>query len=273
MTRSLANGDYSLVMAIESASRPDSWYRVLADRQTGALSCDCPPWTFKQGQDAGASTERSCPHTRFAGQLALRTPLPGVQARRSGEALSGVVPSDLLAATQQQWPGLRGHWSIDGRVAEVNEKPYQLILLGLEMGNGGSATGVAAFAERHHPTLPRLQAGVAGWCGYAIAAEVARRGGFPLAGQPPEHFRVTASRGRATGRSPQEPRPREGRPSGAPVVPRLGLRDILRIGDQVNLGDGLVPIQRAENTLRLFLGEGLYGQLEVQRFLDVSSVR
>src|SRR6266700_5694968 len=54
MTRSLANGDYSLVMAIESASRPDSWYRVLADRQTGALSCDCPPWTFKQGQDAGA---------------------------------------------------------------------------------------------------------------------------------------------------------------------------------------------------------------------------
>ena len=48
MPRSLANGDYSLVMAVESSSRTDSWYRILADRQTGALSCDCPPWTFKQ---------------------------------------------------------------------------------------------------------------------------------------------------------------------------------------------------------------------------------
>jgi len=39
MPRSLANGDYRLVMAVESSSRPDSWYRVLADLHTGALSC------------------------------------------------------------------------------------------------------------------------------------------------------------------------------------------------------------------------------------------
>ena len=38
MPRSLANGDYSLVMAVESSSRVESWYRVLADQQTGALS-------------------------------------------------------------------------------------------------------------------------------------------------------------------------------------------------------------------------------------------
>jgi len=48
MTRSLANGDYSLVMAVESSSQPDSWYRVLADRNTGMLSCDCPPWTVRR---------------------------------------------------------------------------------------------------------------------------------------------------------------------------------------------------------------------------------
>jgi hypothetical protein len=49
MPRSLANGDYSLVMAIESTSRANSWYRVLAERRTWNLSCDCPAWTFNQG--------------------------------------------------------------------------------------------------------------------------------------------------------------------------------------------------------------------------------
>lgn len=38
-------------------------------------------------------------------------------------------------------------------------------------------------------------------------------------------------------------------------------------------GDGLRPIERAEQTLRLFLGEQLYQQLETHGFLDVSSVR
>ncbi len=45
------------------------------------------------------------------------------------------------------------------------------------------------------------------------------------------------------------------------------------MGDQLDLGDGYTPVQRAENTLRLFLGETLYAQLERQHFLDVSSVR
>jgi hypothetical protein len=54
---------------------------------------------------------------------------------------------------------------------------------------------------------------------------------------------------------------------------RLGLADILRVGDQADLEDGYTPVQRAENTLRLFLGDSLYAQLERQHFLDVSSVR
>jgi hypothetical protein len=102
-----------------------------------------------------------------------------------------------------------------------------------------------------------MVAGVAGWAGYAIAADVARSAGFPLAGQPPEHFKVVRRAGAAaTGRAQ-----------------RLGLSDILRVGDQVNLGDGYTPVQRAENTLHLFLGEELYARLERFHFLDVSSVR
>src|SRR6185312_6021300 len=54
---------------------------------------------------------------------------------------------------------------------------------------------------------------------------------------------------------------------------RIGLSDILRVGDQIDLGDGYTPKQRAENTLRLFLGEELYARLDHQYFLDVSSVR
>ena len=258
MPRSLANGDYSLVMAIESSSRADSWYRVLADRQTGALSCDCPPWTFKQGAQASASG-RSCHHTRMARQLARGTPLPA--ATPAGAFAQDGALVSLISATQQQWPGLRGEWSIEGRVAQINEKPYVFFLLKLAMGNGGMATGVTAFGQRHRPTQQQLQTRVAMWSGYAIASEVARIGGFPLAGQPPEHFRVTSTR--------QSRRTVAGRAS----TPAIGLADMLRIGDVEDLGDGLRPMERAEQTLRLFLGEQLYQQLETGGFLDVSSAR
>src|SRR2546428_12161843 len=72
MPRSLVRGDYSLVMAVESSSRPNSWYRVLADRQSGALSCDCPPYIFNRNHDAEG--KRSCQHTDFATLLATGTP-------------------------------------------------------------------------------------------------------------------------------------------------------------------------------------------------------
>jgi hypothetical protein len=258
MPRSLANGDYSLVMAVESSSSTDSWYRVLVDRQTGALSCDCPPWTFRQDAQASASG-RSCHHTRIAQQLS-RVTFPST-ATLAQTFPQGLDPAPIISATQQQWPGLRGEWSIDGRVAAINEKPYLFILLRLAMGNGGRATGVIAFAGRHQPTPQHLQTRVAMWCGYALASEVARMGGYPLAGQPPEHFRVTS--GRLARRAV----------AGHVPAPAIGLGDILRIGDVEDLGDGLGPTQRAEQTLRLFLGEQLYQQLETCGFLDVSSVR
>lgn len=247
MPRSLANGDYSLVMAIESASRPNSWYRVLSDRRNGNLTCDCPAWTFQQEPYA----VRSCKHTHLA-QLLLTAQHPASAIERASGTAANANP--LVQATCQQWPGLGGRWSIEQRDGQIDGNPYRFILLRLVTGNGGIATGTVAFSLDFHPTVQSMVAGVAGWAGYAIAAEAARLAGFPLAGQPPEHFRVTRTRRKKTGLQP------------------LGLTDILRVGDCLDLGDGLTPEQRAENTLRLFLGEELYSQLERLNFLDVSSV-
>jgi hypothetical protein len=244
MPRSLVNGDYSLIMAVESASRANSWYRVLSDRQSGNLSCDCPAWTFRQ-TDGGV---RSCKHTQIAQLLltAQNTSNPIMRARGAAAQVNLLVQS-----TQQQWPGLGGKWSIEQRSTQIEEVPYHFVLLGLTTGNGTTASGVVAFTRRFHPTQESMIAGVAGWAGYTIAAEVARRAGYALAGQPPQHFKVTRRAGGTR------------RPS---------LVDILRVGDQIDLGDQYTPVQRAENTLRLFLGEELYTQLERQHFLDVSSV-
>jgi hypothetical protein len=250
MPRSLVRGDYSLVIAIESSSRPNSWYRVLADRQSGALSCDCPPWTFNHN-------DRTCQHTDFAVLLAA-----GIPAAPGGTRQSSTV-SPLLSATQAQWPGLRGDWQIEQADTRINTHPYHVVLLRLSLGNGGTATSVVAFASRHCHTEADMIPAVAGWAGYAIAAEVARLGGFPLAGRPPEHFRV--DRRPATGRR-QRPATQP-----APAVSTIGLTDILRVGDIVQPGRD--PNVVAEQTLALFLGEELYGQLERQGFLDVSSVR
>lgn len=255
MPRSLSRGDYNLVMAIESSSRANSWYRVLADRSNDALSCDCPPWTFKQNLDDNDT--RSCSHT----QLAERLVSTGAGNTVSTPRAAPTTTSPLLAATQAQWPGLQGIWSIEQRTSAINDKPYQFVLLRLDTGNGDTATGVVAFAQAHHHSEAELSSGVAGWAGYAIAAEVARLGGFPMVGQPPEHFRVTHRP--ASGRTQRR----------TTATPNIGLWDILRVGDVVDQGDGLTPIQRAANTLRLFLGEEMYDQLERQGFIDVPSVR
>lgn len=248
MPRSLARGDYSLVLAIESASRSDSWYRILADRRSGALSCDCPTWLFNR-------QNRTCQHTDIASLLVQTPPatIPATQAHRVRQT------SPFIAATQAQWPGLGGLWEIEERQSRIGQHLYRFILVRLIPGNGGEPiTGVVAFAEAHDHPEAHLTSRVAGWAGYALAAEVARRGGFPLAGQPPEHFRITSRQSSVRQRRPES---------------RIGLSDILRVGDQIDLGDGLRPVERAENTLRLFLGETLYGQLNEQGFLDVSSVQ
>ncbi len=249
MPRSLARGDYSLILAIESASRQDAWYRVLVDRQSGALSCDCAVWIFNHDN-------RSCQHTEVA-TLLVQTPQMHMQPEVTNTVRQR---SPIIAAVQEQWPGLGGRWEIEERQSRVGTHPYRFILVRLFPGNGGEPiTGVVAFAEAHRHADAHIASRVAGWAGYAIAAEVARRGGFALAGQPPEHFRITPRRTSARPLRQQ------------PAIPRIGLSDILRVGDQVDLGDGLRPTERAENTLRLFLGETLYGQLERRQFLDVSS--
>lgn len=242
MARSLQNGDYRLLMVFESASRANSWYRVLRDGVSGALSCDCRAWIFNaQG--------RECVHTRSAARA--------LQAL--GSPRNPLRPADghpLAQAARDQWPGLLGDWAIRDQALDAEGKPYRMIALRLTLANGDCFTGAVAFAGAHLPTTASMVAGVAGWAGFGLAAEVARAGGFPMAGQPPEHFR--AARGG---------RPDSGTAAGAGA---LGLADIMRVGERRNLGDGLTPAQRAENTLRLFLGP-LYDELERQRFLDVSS--
>jgi hypothetical protein len=259
MPRSLLRGDYNLLMAIESSSRANSWYRVLVDRQSRLLSCDCPPWTFNRNQDANG--HRFCPHTVTAERLIAANQ---TAAGTSQHFTPATLASQLLVAAQEQWPGLRGIWSIEERDANIGTKSYHFVLLRLELGNGGTATGVVAFANAHHHSVNEMIPGVAGWAGYAIAAEVARLAGHPFMGQVPEHFRIDR-------RSTERRRAQPERPSAA--TQHIGLEDILRVGDIVNLGDGLTPKQRAANTLRFFIGEETYSQVERQGFLDVSSAK
>src|SRR5207248_11673557 len=144
------------------------WYRVLADRRSGALSCDCPPWTFNRNEDTEG--RRACLHTDFANILATGTPAA------QGGTVRASTTSPLLSATQTQWPGLRGDWQLQQADTRINTHPYHVVLLRLALGNGGVATGTVAFATRHHHTEAEMIGGVAGWAGYAIAAEVARLG-------------------------------------------------------------------------------------------------
>jgi hypothetical protein len=135
----------------------------------------------------------------------------------------------------------------------VGDAPYHLVLLQATGTTGSVATATIAFASCHPATLGSRAAPVAGWGGYAIASSFCRQAGVPLVGEPPLHVVDGPVDRRAT------------RPVGA-----ISDRAILAIGDQRDLGDGLTPAQRAENTLRLFLGPQ-HALLERQGFLDVSS--
>jgi len=233
-------------MAIESSSRPDSWYRICQDRATGELSCDCPSWTFAQ------NNQRACKHTALAQVLLAPSTTP-----RAHVPQIAPLNHPYVAAATRQWPGLGGTWSVDDKPARIGTDAYQVVLLTLHTGNGDHLSGCAAFATRHNANRSLLP-GIAGWIGYAISAEVCRRGNLPLAGAPPEHFRL--------------PRRGGGQAGQRSTSSAVGLADILRIGDVTDLGDGLTPQVRAEQTLALFLGP-LYTQLEQRHFLDVSSHR
>lgn len=256
MARSIANGDYGVLNAIESASRPGEWYAVVADRRTAALSCDCPRWIFN------AAGSRTCKHTDFTLGLLTAHAGPdrasaGVQAGRTPAPTGeGGDEHPFITAARRQWPGLLGTWEIEQTAATIDGAPYVVVRLKLRTGNGETLTGTVSFAARHQHTPAGMESWVAAWCGYAIAAELAYRAGLRLGALPPRR----ATPVRATGaRASRRPAP-------------LGFGDILRVGDVRDLGDQLLPEQRAENTLRLFLGEELYLQLKHQGYLDVSSV-
>jgi hypothetical protein len=252
MPRSLVRGDYNLLMAIESSSRANSWYRVLVDRQSRLLSCDCPIWTFNRQEDRQGN--RACLHTEFMNRLL------GTNQDRLRQPAS-ISNRSLLTAVQAQWPGLHGEWSMEERDSAIGEKLYHFVLVRLALGNGGEATGVVAFSNRHHHSTQEMIPGVAGWAGWGVATEVAHLGGFVTVGNPPEHFSVNRSSARGQRQRDESISP----------LSHIGLVDILRVGDIIQPGTN--PQLIAENTLHLFMGDTLYTQLERQHFLDVSSVR
>lgn len=270
MARSLRNGDFDLVLAIQSPSSPDRWYRVLLDRVRAldgetVLSCDCTGWlqdarnlaarrALASGRsDAGLRVPRGCKHTDAA-QALLVQPGGAVMPRYRDD-------HPYIGATRTRWAPLRDFvpadgWGIQEARITVSDESYHLVLLQATGSTESVAMAAIAFASCHPATLGSRAAPVAGWGGYAIAASFCRQAGVPLVGEPPLHV---------VDDSPN-------RPTIRPPASQLGAstREILAIGDQRDLGDGLTPAQRAENTLRLFLGPQ-HALLERQGFLDVSS--
>jgi len=270
MARSLRNGDFDLVLAIQSPSSPDRWYRVLLDRSQACagetvLSCDCVGWlqdarnaaarrALAAGRsDTGLRVPRGCKHTDVAMTL-LGTSSAGAMPRYRTD-------HPYVGATRTRWAPLcdfvpEDGWGLQEARITVRDEPYHLVLLQATGTTGMIATAAIAFATCHPATLGSRAAPVGDWGGYTIAASFCRQAGVPLAGEPPLHFAETRA-----GRSA---------PRRAPLQPGTSTREILAIGDQRDLGDGLTPMQRAENTLRLFLGPQ-HALLERQGFLDVSS--
>jgi hypothetical protein len=266
MARSLRNGDFDLVLAIQSPASPDRWYRVLLDRARAlvgetVLSCDCVGWrqdarnaaarrALVAGRsDAGLRVPRGCKHTDAAQSL-IGSPSDAAMPRYR-------IDHPYVGATRTRWAPLRefvpeDSWGIQEARITVNGEPYHLVLLQATGATGATATAAIAFANCHPATLGSLAAPVGDWGGYTLAAAFCRQAGVPLEGEPPLHFADTVIRPNTSRRAD-------------PTA-----RDLLAIGDQHDLGDGLTPAQRAENTLRLFLGPQ-YALLERQGFLDVSS--
>ncbi|NTU84939.1 MAG: hypothetical protein HGA45_37170 [Chloroflexales bacterium] len=270
MARSLRNGDFDLVLAIQSPSSPDRWYRVLLDRARAlagetVLSCDCTGWkqdarnaaarrALAAGRsDAGLRVPRGCKHTDAAQALLGSSAGTAMPRYRTDHPYVG--------ATRTRWAPLRefvpeGGWGIQEARVTVSDESYHLVLLQATGTTGATATAAIAFTACHPATLGSRAAPVGDWGGYTLAASFCRQAGVPLAGEPPLHFaEELIGRGPTRRATPQ---------------PGSTTSEILAIGDQRDLGDGLTPAQRAENTLRLFLGPQ-HALLERQGFLDVSS--
>ncbi len=250
---SLRAGDYDLIMAIQSPRDANRWYRVLSNRHTTVttLSCDCPAWIYNRAGN------RSCKHTDFAAaRLSPTNPIPILSIPRIR------LDHPFIGATRAQWAPLRqcvpdDGWELHVARVQIGSDAFRLIELHATGPDGMHATGTVVLAEQHRQTVGMQATAVAGWSGYATAAAFCRQAGVPLMGEPPTHYRgdhTTAGRQRTGDQSAPD-----------------DTRAILQIGNQRDLGDGLTPAQRAENTLRLFLGTSTYALLEHQHFLDVSS--
>ncbi len=276
-----------------------------------ALLCDCPAWVFArrrgaQGHAAPAADPnepRACKHTRVAqALLTIQRPQPAnnapataiqtatqrapttlawaptTQARRSATnpptpTHTPTTPHTLADAERTEavrgaicarWPALgelHGVWEVEERDGVINGAPYCFTVVRLTTGGGLLATGALAQARRHHPTAVDLLPGIALWVGYALAVSVALEARLPLMATEPEHFSV--------GWRPRATRPQT--PNTPTRQPDAREEDTLHAGDALDLGDGLTPDERAENTLRLVIGDDLYRQLETQHYLDVSS--
>lgn len=253
MPRSLTHGDYTLLAWIESPRTAGQWYRVLADvRPPHPLSCDCPRWVFARRAAGG---ERTCKHVEWVEALLQAQPPAADAATLLRTPPQGDDP--LIEATRTQWAAplapLAARWHLERRNARMGDAAYQVVLLQMATHNGLVGTGLIALAG--HPRREQdLRAEVAVRAGYAIICDLAHQSGYAYGqiGQPPSHFAVTSGQGRRALRG-------------------IGFADVLRLDSVVDLGDGLTPAQRAENTLQLFLGETLYRQLGRQGFLDVPS--
>lgn len=261
--RSVANGDYLTLMYVQSASRSLDWYRVALDRRSRARSCDCPIWTFNRSRD------RTCKHTRFVESLLLlqlehdgHHEHPG--ARGIGTEADVIDDDDshpYVQAIAQQFPGFRGHWRVRERIGRIEHDAYRVVQLRFTSGNGDTIEATLAFAEAHHLTEIARRGEIAVRAGYCIGLELAHRRGIVLDVRPPSHYRATAAATRTylpTRRAGDE-------------LPAIAVDHILRVAGVPAAGS--TPVDRAEGTLRLMLGDATYAQLLRDGYLDVPSAR
>jgi hypothetical protein len=198
-----------------------------------------------------SGAERGCKHNDFTDTLIthVSTPPRSLGERGRAQTRHTATQDAFLTAVQEQWPGLQGKWGIERARGRIKNDSYEVILVRLETGNGDTVSSVVAFCDRHTFSQERWLSGVA-WVGYALAHEVARLGGQELTVPSPGYYRHRGGRRQAERRT------------GA----TLTLRDLAR----TNTSAAMRPEQRAEQLLVTYLGP-LYGRLEAQGFLDISS--
>src|SRR5262249_8306942 len=133
----------------------------------------------------------------------------------------------------------------------------------------------------HHRLSDQERLGeVAVRAGYCLALELAHRRGIRLDVRPPSHYTAhgTHAATAATAATAAIPPATRGRrrthlpeQRTAVELPAIGLDRILRVAGTPAAGD--TPLERAEGTLRLMLGDQIYQDLMQQGYLDVPSVR